>query len=221
MDFIGPIAPTSSKGNQYIIILVDYFTSNLFADAAPRATRAVVQQLLKRAAWLVGWPLAVYIVNGTHFFGADIHQTLTKKNVKSFPAARQDPELVGLSKRYVKLIMGALLKRVQQTEKVIWDTLLDAVVSSINSWVLRIHWQSPAELLFGFTLRNHGDKCLNDAVNLEGIDQEAYGLQHAELDEARDMAGGVFTAVADSREQKSDALWMPLREGDLVLVRNF
>ena len=35
MDFTVPIAPTLSKGNQYIIILVNYFTHHLFADAVP------------------------------------------------------------------------------------------------------------------------------------------------------------------------------------------
>ena len=31
----------------------------------------------------------------------------------------------------------------------------------------------------------------------------------------------MFTAAADSREKKDEALWTPLRESDLVLVRNF
>ena len=177
MDFIGPIAPTSSKANQYIIILVDHFTRHLFADAAPRATGAVAQQLLERVARLVWWPLAVYTDNGTHFIGTDFHQTLVKKNIKHVPAPRHHPQSVGLSERYVQLIMGALRKLVQHTEKVLWDTLLDDVISSINTRVLRIHCQPPAELLFGFTPRNHGDHSLDDVVILEGIDQAAHGLR--------------------------------------------
>ena len=47
----------------------------------------------------------------------------------------------------------------------------------------------------------------------------AYGLRLAELDEARDITGGVFTADSDSREQKTNASWTPLGECDLVLVR--
>ena len=121
----------------------------------------------------------------------------------------------------MQLTMGALRKWVQHTEKVLWDTLLDDVISSINTRVLRIHCQPPAQLLFGFTPRNHVDQSLDDVVNLEGINQAAHGLRLTELDEARDIAGGVFTAAADSREQKSEALWTPLKGGDPVLVRNF
>ena len=58
-------------------------------------------------------------------------------------------------------------------------------------------------------------------MNLKGIDQAACGLRLANLGEARDIAGGVITAAADARERKSKALWTPLSEGDLVLVRNF
>ena len=221
MDFIGPIAPASTTGNQYIIVLVDYFTRHLFADAAPRATGVVARKLIERVARLVGWPLAVYTDNGTHFTGAEFHQTLVRNNIKHFPAPRHHPQSVGLSERYVQLVIGILHKRVQHTDKLLWDTLLDDVVSSINTRVLRIHGKSPAELLFGFTPRHHGDQSLDDAVNLEGIDQAAYGLRLADLDEARDIAGGVFTAAADAREQKSEALWTSLKEGDLVLVRNF
>ena len=99
--------------------------------------------------------------------------------------------------------------------------LLDDVVSSINTRVLRIHGQSPAELLFGFTPRHHGNQSLDDLVTLGGLDEAAYGLRLAAMDEAREQAGGVFTIAADLKEQNSSPQWTPLMEGDLVLVRNF
>ena len=221
LDFIGPITPASETGNQYIIILVDYFTRHLFADAAPRATGVIARGLIERVARLTGWPLAVYTDNGTHFTGTEFHQVLIRNNVKHFPAPRQHPQSVGLSERYVQLVMSVLRKRVQTGNKALWDTLLDDVVSSINTRVLRVHGRSPAELLFGFTPRHHGDQTLDDLVTLGGLDQAAYGLRLAALDEARDLAGGVFTIAADAKEQNSTPEWTPLKEGDLVLVRNF
>ena len=41
------------------------------------------------------------------------------------------------------------------------------------------------------------------------------------MDEARNLAGGVFTQATDIREQNSVPNWTPLKEGDLVLVSNF
>ena len=67
----------------------------------------------------------------------------------------------------------------------------------------------------------HRDQSLDVAVDLESIDQAAHGLPLADLDNVRDIGGGVFIITADAWEQKSEALWMPLREGDLVPVRNF
>ena len=60
MNFIGPIAPASGNGNNYIGILVDYFTCHLFPDAAPRATGVVAWQLLERVARLVGSSSGLY-----------------------------------------------------------------------------------------------------------------------------------------------------------------
>ena len=221
LDFIGPISPMSENGSQYIVILVDYFTRHLWAEPTARVTGAAARQLLERVSRLVGWPLAAYTDNGSHFTGTEFHSALIKNKVKHFPAPRHHPQSVGLSERYVQLVMGILRKRVQGGNKRLWDTLLDEVVSNINTRVLRIHGQSPAELLFGFAPKNHGDQSLDDVITLEGLDEASYGLRLAAMDENRDLAAGVFTHAADAKERSSSPLWTPLREGDLVLVRNF
>ena len=117
--------------------------------------------------------------------------------------------------------MSILRKRVQGNKKSHRDTFLDGAVSHIKTRILRIHGQSPAELLFGFTPRNHGDQTLDDAIRLTGLHITAHGLRLAMINETRELAGGVYTHVADLQEQNSVAVWTPLKEGDLVLVRNF
>lgn len=120
----------------------------------------------------------------------------------------------------MQLVMGLLQKWMQNVKKVVWETLLDDVVSSINTRVLLIHGQSQAELCFGFTPRHHVNQSLDNLVTYRGLDDAACGLRLATMDKAPDMAGRAFTIAAYLKEQNTSPDWMPLKEGDLVLVRN-
>ena len=41
IDFIGPITPTSQKGNRYILTISDYFTK--YAEAIPLPTKCAIE----------------------------------------------------------------------------------------------------------------------------------------------------------------------------------
>ena len=62
MDVIRPIAPVTSAGNRYIVILVDYFTRYMFANAVTHATGEAAKNLLENVTDLLGWPLSIYTV---------------------------------------------------------------------------------------------------------------------------------------------------------------
>ena len=87
MDFLGPISPagtsragtggvgtggagTSGAGirkNRYILIIVDYYSRFLFAEAVPVADGATVVRTLRKIAKTFGWPLAIYCDNASYF----------------------------------------------------------------------------------------------------------------------------------------------------------
>ena len=221
MDFIGPIAPMSNSGNRYIVILVDYFTRYMFAQAVPNATGEAARNLLETVVDLLGWPLSIYTDNGPHFTGKEFHGLLEEHGVRHFPAPKSHPQSVGLAERYVQLLMNILKKEMQRASKVTWDEHIPGALRTLNTRALRVHGFTPAELLFGFNPRDDTRGTLQELFTMDGLDRTAYGLRFSSIDEARGTAEAKTTRAADAIERTSDGKWEPLEEGDLVLLRRF
>ena len=112
MDFVGPITPHSKNGSVYIILAVDYFSRYLFDHASTRSTGAVVVEFLKHLSRTFGWPLACYVHNGSHFVKGELPKLLKEMGTLLFTAPVTNPRSVGLSERYVQLILAGLRTRI-------------------------------------------------------------------------------------------------------------
>jgi hypothetical protein len=163
----------------------------------------------------------VYTDNGAHFTGAGFHGRLQEKDIKHFPAPKTHPQSVGLSERYVQLLMNVVKRMTITCGQHNWDICVPLAVKALNSRIVRVHGYTPSELLFGFIPRGHKEKTAEDLIIMEGLDERAYGLRLSHLEEMRDMAGERMTKTADAVERASKAAWTPLIEGDLVLLRRF
>jgi len=113
MDYVGPInPPCKASGVVYILIAVDYFLRFLWAVGVQRADQAsTMKALLDYIFLVVGWPLTVYTDNGSHFTGALISKMWVDHGVIHFPSAISNPQSVGLSERYVQILMGRIRLR--------------------------------------------------------------------------------------------------------------
>ena len=221
MDFIGPIAPMSNSGNRYIVILLDYFTRYMFAQAVSNATGEAARNLLETVVDLLGWPLSIYTDNGPHFTGKEFHGLLEERGVRHFPAPKSHLQSVGLAERYVQLLMNNLKKEMQRASKFTWDEHIPEVLRTLNTRALCVHGFTPAELLFGFNQRDDTRGTLQELFTMDGLDRTAYGLRFSSIDEARGTAEVRTTQTADAIKQNSYGKWEPLEEGDLVLLRRF
>jgi len=110
MDYVGPITPAcKATGYCYILIVVDYFSRFLWAIGVHRADQqSTMQALLNHVIPIVGWPMSVYTDNGSHFTGAAISKMWSDFGVMHFPLAISHPQSVGLSERYVQIVMGRI-----------------------------------------------------------------------------------------------------------------
>ena len=156
-DFVGRF-PETPRGNQYIIIGVDYFTRFLFAKAVPDSQGKSAVALLLEIVKQFGWPRAVYTDNGAHFVSGEFANLLKCLSVAHLPAPKSHPQSVGLAERHVKLLVDGLKvtimgRKVPQTD---WDLVIDSVTHAINTRVLSIHGFTPAELLLGFNPNKTG-----------------------------------------------------------------
>ena len=224
LDFIGQITPTSVQGNRFIIIMVDYFTRFLFAKAILAATGDAARGLLETAVKTFGRPLAVYTDNGQHFLGEEFHGTLSRWGVKHFPAPKTHQSSVGLAERYVQLVMGILKRRIQGSDKRLWDTLLASAVRTLNTRGVEVHAFMPSELLLGYNPRSGPIDDINAHILNDAIDEHAYGIHLARVDEQKQQGQERIVAAAErqmEREKQRDHLGMKLTDRDLVLLRRF
>ena len=99
MDYIGPITLSCAiTGAKYILIIVDYFSSFLFARPLLEATMSsTMDMILNHVTSITGWPRSIYIDNGSHFTGKEIQDMFTKFGVTHFAAAISHPSAVGLA----------------------------------------------------------------------------------------------------------------------------
>ncbi|PUU74850.1 hypothetical protein B9Z19DRAFT_1132437 [Tuber borchii] len=162
--------------------------------------------------------------------------------VRHFPASKTHPSSVGLSERYVQILMTALRATMQDKPNMIdqWDLFMPSVIYSMNTRLLRLHSYTPSELLFGFNPRGGG---LSGTITLQdylvtavlaAILQEnpsileapdtipsiEYNSPLARLDEQRALALDKLSSDADYRA-RTEGQWESLQNGDLVLLRHF
>ena len=204
MDFIGPIAPMSNSGNRYIVILIDYFTRYMFAQAVPNETGEAARNLLETLVDLLGWPLSIYTDNGPHFTGKEFYGLLEERGVRHFPAPKSHLQLVSLAERYVQLLVNILKKEMQRASKVTWDEHISGALRTLNIRALRLNRFTPAELLFGFNPRYDTHGTLQELFTMDGLDSTAYGLRFSSIDKARGTPEVRTTQAADAIKRTSD-----------------
>jgi len=153
MDFVGPInPPCQSTVFIYILIVVDYFSRFLWAVGVERADQtSTIKALLSAVIPIVGWPMSVYTDNGSHFTGALITKMWSDQGVLHFPSAISHPQSVGLSERYVQMLVGRIcLSCINQGSAACWGQEIRNAVLSINTRCIRVHGFTPAEILLAF-----------------------------------------------------------------------
>ena len=120
--------------------------------------------------------------------------------------------------------MGILKRRVQTTNKTMWDTLIPSAVQTLNTRGVKVHGYTPAELLLGYNPRAGPLDDITAHIILDGLDGSAHGLRLTNLDEKRELARKRTVAMAlerEEREQEKQMVGVELRQGDLVLLRRF
>ena len=112
---------------------------------------STMRALLDHVIPVVGWPLTVYSHNGSHFTGSLISQMWSDHGVIHFTSAISHPQSVGLSERYVQMLMGRIrLSCISLGTSRYWSKEIRNVFLAMNTQRARLHGYSPAEILLGF-----------------------------------------------------------------------
>lgn len=236
MDYVGPInPPCKATGNTYILVVIDYFSRFLSAFGVNKADQiSTMKALLDHVFPVVGWPLSVYSDNGSHFTGQLISTMWKDHGVMHFTSAISHPQSVGLSERYVQMLMERIrLACLSLGTSDYWSCEIRNAVLAINTRCIRIHRYTPAEILLGFNpsstrkaeegFEQWAKKTL--APEVQGyINQPDESYLHGYID-TRDerglLAGEQLARKQDHTNPRKTSSYRKPQIGDLVLVRDF
>lgn len=242
IDFIGPFNPPAEGGGRYIIIAVDYFSRYVWARVAETNHGYIVESFLQQdIVRRFGWPLAAYLDNGSHFVKGILPSILAKQGVKLFSAPITHPRSVGLSERYVQMILAGLRSKVlsdkRPTATTLWHEHLPEVLHAINTRLLRIHGYTPSQLFMGFNARMDAfdgsviDNAMREILShylsanddlSKPLEQQQYDLRMAQIAEMRELTRERVLQYQEEQEATySKARYAQPQLGDLVLLRRF
>ncbi|WZZ51926.1 hypothetical protein YC2023_052033 [Brassica napus] len=226
IDFMGPF--TSSHGNKYILVAVDYVSKWMEAIASPTNDARVVIKMFKSTIFpRFGVPRVVISDGGSHFINKLLEGLLRKNGVKHKVATPYHPQTSGqveISNREIK----SILEKIVGITRKDWSVKLDDAL-----WAYRTAYKTPLgttpfNLLYGKACRLPVEleyKALW-AVKLLNFDiksaKEKRFFQLHELDEIRMDAfenSRIYKEKTKSFHDKN-ILKREFKEGDQVLLYN-
>ncbi|CAF1527039.1 unnamed protein product, partial [Didymodactylos carnosus] len=151
MDFIGKI-PTSSQGNQYILVLTDIFSKYVVTKAVKNCTTSTVVQFLKNdVIFQHGAPKEIVTDNGSHFRSTLMEEITKLLGCKHITVSPYHPEANGQCKRFNATLFPKILALMNEKRNN-WDDKLKPVTFNYNNSIHATTKYAPEEI-------RHGSRC--------------------------------------------------------------
>nr|GEZ31263.1 reverse transcriptase domain-containing protein [Tanacetum cinerariifolium] len=135
IDFIGPFS--SSRGNKYILVVVDYLSKWVEAKALPTNDARVVCKFLKSLFARFGTPRAIISDRGTHFCNDQFAKVMRKYEVTHRLSTAYHPQTSGQVEVYIRGLKRILERTIGQNRASWSDKLEDAL------WAFRTAYKTP------------------------------------------------------------------------------
>ncbi|GJZ57707.1 reverse transcriptase domain-containing protein, partial [Tanacetum coccineum] len=173
IDFMGPFL--SSRGNKYILVVIDYLSKWVEAKVLPTNDARVVVKFLKSLFARFGTPRAIISDHGTHFCNDQFAKVMLKYGVTHRLSTAYHPQTSGqveVSNRGLKRI----LERTVGENHASWSDKLDDAV-----WAFRTAFKTPIgctpyKLVYkkAFHLKTAGDHRKVQMNELNELRDQAY-----------------------------------------------
>ncbi|GBM17442.1 Retrovirus-related Pol polyprotein from transposon 412 [Araneus ventricosus] len=155
LDILGPF-PVITKGSRYVLVLMDYFTKWPEAIPIPDQEASTVAEELVRS-WIscYGVPMILHSEQGTNFNSALFTELCKLLGILKTGTTALYPESDGMVERFNRTILNLIeaLYLFVSRNQTDWDTHLPLFLLAYRSAEHEVTGLTPAEMLFGRTLR--------------------------------------------------------------------
>ena len=162
VDIIGPLPPTKTRKNKYILVFTDYLTRWVEAFAMPNQKAiTVARKLVEEIICRHGAPVMLLSDQGSNFLSKLAHNVYIMAKIKKIQTTAYHPQTNGLTERFNKTLceMLSMFVNIQQDD---WDRYLPFVLFAYRTAYHSSAHEQPFYLLYGREPRLPIDAALND-----------------------------------------------------------
>jgi transposase InsO family protein len=144
-DLCGPL-PRSKGGNQFILVIVDWFTKYVLVKAIPKATSKAIVNFMENEVFLkFGVPQIIVCDNGSQYISKEFRNFAERYGVQQIKYnARYHPQH-NHTERINRIIITAISSYIHENHRV-WDENIHKVTHAINTAQHEVTGYSPAFL---------------------------------------------------------------------------
>ena len=219
MDLVGPIHPPSSRGNKYIVTVIDMLTG--FTMATPilnKNSETIYNAYRDNIYCIFGGSSRILTDNGSEFQNKEMQQVCKTLGVKHIFSPVYTPESNGRLEGWHRFFKACIAKHIRGGG-VKWDELVPLAVSAYNFFPCQSSKESPFMLMFGRDPitpvvkllepkpRYYGDK--GSALHMDTL-RKLYTIVVENIRKAREKLGNV------TKEKKPHIF----KINDMVLVKD-
>ena len=217
MDLVGPIAPQTSKGNKYMLTVIDMLTGYTIAVAIPDKRAETVCQAYRDHVYCVfGGSSRILTDNGTEFRSKEMKQICSELEIKQVFSPVYTPQANGRLEGWHRFLKSCIAKHIRGTD-VEWDDLIPLAVSSYNFFPCQSSKESPFVLMFGRDPITPIAKLLEPKLRFYG--EKGVSLR---MDTLRKLYTVAAENIRRAREKhpRQDTAGPRFQVNDLVLVKD-
>ena len=149
MDLVGPIHPPSSRGNRYVLTVIDMLTGFTIAVPIPDKNATTVCKAYRDNVYCVfGGSSRILTDNGTEFKNREMKTICDELGVKQVFSPAYTPQSNGRLEGWHHFFKACIAKHIRGGD-VEWDELVPLAVSAYNFFPCQSTKESPFLLMFG------------------------------------------------------------------------
>ena len=217
MDLVGPISPQTSKGNCYMLTVIDMMTGYTIAVAIPdKRAETVCKAYRDNVYCTFGGSSRILMDNGTEFKSKEMKQICEDLDIKQVFSPVYTPQANGRLEGWHRFLKSCIAKHIRGAE-VEWDDLIPLVVSAYNFFPCQSSKESPFVLMFGRDPITPMAKLLEPKLKF-------YGEKGVSL--RMDTLRKLYTVVAENirkarkKQPRQETTPPKVQVNDLVLVKD-
>ena len=217
MDLVGPISPQTSKGNRYMLTVIDMMTGYTIAVAIPDKRAETVYKAYRDNVYCTfGGSSRILTDNGTEFKSKEMKQICEDLDIKQVFSPVYTPQANGRLEGWHRFLKSCIAKHIRGAE-VEWDDLIPLAVSAYNFFPCQSSKESPFVLMFGRDPITLIAKLLEPKLKFYG--EKGVSLR---MDTLRKLYTVVAENIRKAREKqpRQGTTSLKVQVNDLVLVKD-